>query len=199
MCAIMAALGFTLFETAIGFCGLVWGERGIVGVQLPEATREKTRARLARRYPEAAETDPPAPMRHAIEAIISLLNGEASDLGDVELDMEGLAPFQRRAYALARAIPPGATLTYGEIARQLGEPDAARAVGQAMGQNPFPIIVPCHRVLGAGGKAGGFSAPGGLDTKARMLSIEGARIGDEPTLFERLPIAMRPRRGGPSA
>ena len=195
----MTALGFTLFETTIGFCGLVWGENGIVGVLLPEASREKTRARLTRRYPDAAETLPPAPIRHAIDAIISLLNGEASDLGQIELDMEGLAPFQRRAYALARAIPPGTTLTYGEIARQLGEPEAARAVGQAMGQNPFPIIVPCHRVLGAGGKAGGFSAPGGLTTKARMLSIEGARIGDEPTLFERLPIAMPPRRGGPSA
>jgi len=198
MHAIMAALGFTLFETAIGFCGLVWGEKGIVGVLLPEASREKTRARLARRHPEAAETHPPPQIQSAVDAIVSLLTGEATDLGDIELDMEGLAPFQRRAYALARAIPPGATLTYGEIAKQLDEPEAARAVGQAMGQNPFPIIVPCHRVLGAGGKAGGFSAPGGLDTKARMLSIEGARVGDEPTLFERLPIAVRPRRGGPS-
>jgi len=190
----MNALGFTLFETAIGCCGLAWGDNGIVGVQLPEATRERTGARLARRYPGAAESSPPPDARRAMAAITSLLQGEATDLADIELAMDDLTPFQRRVYALARTIPPGATLTYGEIAARLGEPGSARAIGEAMGQNPFPIIVPCHRVLGAGGKAGGFSAPGGLATKARMLSIEGARIGDEPTLFERLPIAVRPRR-----
>jgi methylated-DNA-[protein]-cysteine S-methyltransferase len=108
--------------------------------------------------------------------------------------MEDVPPFHQRVYAVARTIPPGATLSYGEIAVRLGDRGAARDVGEALGQNPFPIIVPCHRVLAAGGKVGGFSASGGVATKLRLLDIEGAQVGEAPSLFERLPLAAPPRR-----
>jgi methylated-DNA-[protein]-cysteine S-methyltransferase len=170
----MAAHRFALFDTAIGRCGIAWGERGIIGVQLPEAQPAATRARLRRRFPGAVEAAPPPLARRAIARISALLDGEAVDLGDLLLDMEQLPAFQRRVLQVARSIPVGGTLTYGEIAARIGEPGAARAVGQALGANPFPLIVPCHRVLAAGGKPGGFSAPGGIATKLRLLATEGA-------------------------
>jgi methylated-DNA-[protein]-cysteine S-methyltransferase len=188
---------FTLFETAIGPCGIAWGERGVIAVQLPEASAERTRARFLRRCPDAQEAVPPAPVQGAIDAIIALLAGEARDLSGVTLDMEGLAGFDRRVYEVARTIPAGATLSYGEIAARLGGRDLAREVGQALGRNPFPIIVPCHRVLGSGGKAGGFSANGGLTTKLRLLTIERARTSAAPTLFDgdsAFGLAVKPRR-----
>jgi methylated-DNA-[protein]-cysteine S-methyltransferase len=171
----MSGRGFTLFDTAIGRCGIAWAARGIVGVQLPEAHVAATRARLARRFPDAREATPPAHIRDAADAITALLRGERRDLSPLVLDMDGVPPFHRRVYEAARAIPPGSTRTYGEIATGLGEPGSARAVGQALGQNPFAIVVPCHRVLAAGGRAGGFSAAGGVTPKLRMLAIEGAR------------------------
>jgi methylated-DNA-[protein]-cysteine S-methyltransferase len=177
----MAAAGFTLFETAIGACGVAWGERGIVGVQLPEANETATRARLLERFPAAAEAAPPADVRRAQRDIVGLLAGKRSDLSGIALDMDGLAPFQRRVYEAARAIPAGRTLSYGELAMQLGAPGAARAVGQALGRNPFAIVVPCHRVLASGKKTGGFSAEGGVATKLRMLAIEGVTAGEAPT------------------
>ena len=191
----MTAKSFAIFETAIGACGIAWGERGIAAVQLPEASEQKTRARISRRFPEAREATPPPEVRRAIDGIVSLLRGEASDLSAVELDVEDLPAFNLRVYEVARAIPPGATLSYGEIAARLGEPrEAARDVGQALGQNPIPIIVPCHRVLAANGKPGGFSASGGVTTKLRLLTIEKAKISDEPALFDDLPLAAKPRR-----
>ena len=181
----MTDVGVTLFDTAIGRCGIAWGGRGVVGVQLPEAGDAATRARLARRFPGASDAPPPPGVRHAIEAITRLLRGERLDLRDVALDMSGVAPFHRRVYEVARTIPPGATLTYGEVASRLGDPGAARAVGQALGRNPFAIVVPCHRVLAAGGRMGGFSARGGVETKLRMLEIEGARVDrPPPSLFD---------------
>jgi len=114
-----------------------------------------------------------------------LLRGEHRDLTGIRLDAEGMDPFHRRAGEAARAIPPGQTRTYGQLAAQLGEPRLAQAVGQAMGKNPFPIIVPCHRVVAAGGKTGGFSAPGGSKTKLKMLQIEGALNADALPLFAR--------------
>ena len=181
----MAGTCFSLFDTAIGRCGIVWGERGIAGVQLPEEHESDTRARLRRRFPDAAEAKPADAARRAIEGIVALLRGEASDLDALALDMAQVPEFHRRVYEVARKIPPGATLTYGEIARRLDAPGSARAVGQALGRNPFAIVVPCHRVLAAGGKPGGFSANGGAATKLRMLAIEGARIGAaSPTLFD---------------
>ncbi|MEX2205667.1 MAG: methylated-DNA--[protein]-cysteine S-methyltransferase [Myxococcota bacterium] len=181
----MAATGFALFDTAIGRCGIAWSERGIAGVQLPEASVAETRARLQRRFPEAREQPDASGVRAAIDAIVALLGGEARDLGELELDLANVPAFHRRVYEVTRTIPPGTTLSYGEIARRLDEPGSARAVGQALGKNPFAIVVPCHRVLAAGGKPGGFSATGGAATKLRMLAIEGARIAAaEPTLFD---------------
>jgi methylated-DNA-[protein]-cysteine S-methyltransferase len=172
----MTAHGFALFNTAIGRCGVAWSERGIAGVQLPEADEQQARARLLQRFPTAGESIPPPEVRQALDRIVALLDGEPSDLSVVPLDMDGVPPFHRRVYEAARRIPPGEILSYGEIAARLGTPRAARAVGQALGQNPFPIVVPCHRVVAAGGKIGGFSAHGGVATKLRMLAIEGAQV-----------------------
>ncbi len=190
----MPTQGFALFATAIGYCGIAWGGRGVVGVQLPERNDTATRDRLARRYPDAAEMVPPAAVRQAIDCIVSLLRGESLDLSCVELDMQDIPPFHQRIYAVARDIQPGETLSYGDIATRLGDRSAAREVGEAMGKNPFPIIVPCHRVLGTGGKVGGFSAAGGVTTKLRLLNIEGARVGEGPSLFGSLPMSVRPGR-----
>jgi methylated-DNA-[protein]-cysteine S-methyltransferase len=176
--------GHTLFDTAIGVCGIAWGPGGVVAVQLPEADAPRTRARLLKGLPPLPEVAlPPATVQAAIEGVQALLNGETRDLRDVALDMARLTTFQRDVYALARAIPPGQTRTYGEIARALGDAGLSRAVGQALGHNPFAPIVPCHRVLAAGARSGGFSAGGGVATKLRMLQIERAQIG-EPGLFD---------------
>jgi methylated-DNA-[protein]-cysteine S-methyltransferase len=192
--SIMGELGFAVFGTAIGRCGIVWSARGVVGVQLPEKSERATRNRVLRGFPAARESVPPPAVRRAIEDIGVLLHGEPRDLGHVMLDSEGVPDFHRRVYDLARGIRPGTTLSYGEIAERLGDRNLARDVAQALAHNPFPIIVPCHRVLGAGGKMGGFSAPGGVSTKLRLLSIEGARYGPEPMLFDRLPWVAAGRR-----
>jgi methylated-DNA-[protein]-cysteine S-methyltransferase len=176
--------GFALFDTPIGRCGIAWGERGVIGVQLPEARIESTRARVLDRFPNAVETTPPSSVQRAVDDIVALLGGEAVDLSAITLDMDGVPPFHRRVYEAARTVPPGVTLSYGEIASRLGAPGSARAVGQALGRNPFAIVVPCHRVLAAGGKVGGFSANGGVVTKLRLLSIEGARAGNARPLFD---------------
>ena len=168
----MMASGFALFDTAIGRCGLAWGEHGISGVQLPEMGERETRARMLQRFPAAGEAVPPPEVQRVIDRIAALLRGEVSDLSAIALDMDEVPTFHRRVYEAARAIPPGMTLSYGDVAARAGAPGAARAVGQALGRNPFPIIVPCHRVVAAGGKIGGFSAHGGTATKRRMLAIE---------------------------
>jgi methylated-DNA-[protein]-cysteine S-methyltransferase len=181
----MAEGGHTLFDTTIGVCGIAWGPEGVVAVQLPEADAARIRARLLIGLPPLTEVaQPPAPVQAAIEGIQALLKGEARDLLEVPLDMTRLTPFQREVYAMARAIPPGQTRTYGEMAQALGDAGLARAVGQALGHNPFAPVVPCHRVLAAGARSGGFSARGGVATKLRMLQIEGAQIGGEPGLFD---------------
>jgi methylated-DNA-[protein]-cysteine S-methyltransferase len=180
----MSDRGFALFDTAIGPCGIAWGKRGVVGLQLPEASEDAARRRLAKRFPQAEEATPPPEVQNAIDAIQTLLRGETPDLSDIPLDMDRVPAFNRKVYEIARSVPPGATLTYGEIATRIGEPGAAREVGQAMGRNPFPIVVPCHRVLAAGGKIGGFSANGGIATKRKMLAIESVHAKGEPTLFD---------------
>jgi O-6-methylguanine DNA methyltransferase len=171
----MKAPGLTLFDTAVGRCGIVWGERGLLCVQLPETRVSATRARLLKLFPEAEELPPPAVVQRAIDRIVTLLRGESTDLSQIALDMTSCPPFHQRVYELARTIPPGTTLSYGQVAAKLGSPGSARAVGQALGRNPFAIVVPCHRVLAAGGKLGGFSAPGGGATKLKMLRIEQAQ------------------------
>lgn len=174
---------YTLFDTPIGVCGLAWNDRGVVGVQLPEDDASRTRSRIAKRFPGISEASPPADIQAIIADVIALLKGEARDLSTVPLDMEGVPELHRRVYEIALGIPPGRVLTYGEIASRLGI-DNARLIGQALGKNPFAIIVPCHRVVAAGGKLGGFSANGGSQTKRRLLAIEGARRDEGPTLFD---------------
>lgn len=177
--------GYALFDTAIGVCGIAWGAGGVVAVQLPEADAARTRARLLKGLPLRPEgAQPPPAVQAAMQGVQALMNGEARDLREVELDTSRLTPFQGEVYALARAIPPGQTRTYGEIARELGDVGLSRAVGQALGHNPFAPIVPCHRVLAAGNKPGGFSAGGGAITKLRMLAIEGAQSSGTASLFD---------------
>jgi methylated-DNA-[protein]-cysteine S-methyltransferase len=188
----MSEIAFALFDTAIGRCAIAWGARGIVRVGFPERNERATRDRLCRRFPEAREAAPSADVARVIDDIVALLAGGRADLGHARLDMAGLSDLQRGVYEIARAIPAGATLTYGEIAERMGDRLLARDVGEVLGQNPFPIIVPCHRVLAAGGRLGGFSAPGGIRTKLRLLEIEGAQPGG-PTLFDRLPLVAPPR------
>jgi methylated-DNA-[protein]-cysteine S-methyltransferase len=174
-------LGYSIFSTEIGACAVAWGAGALTAVQLPEGDEAAARARMNRRFPNAPEIAPPPFVATAIAGIRALLGGEKRDLADVPVDTEALSGFAREVYAVARAIPPG-------------DPGAARAVGEAMGQNPFPIVVPCHRVLAAGGKLGGFSAHGGASTKLRLLEIEGAAIGEGAPLFGDLPRALRPAR-----
>jgi methylated-DNA-[protein]-cysteine S-methyltransferase len=186
-------MNFTLFETAIGCCGIVWSERGVAGVQLPERSEAATRNRLRGRFPLARDGAPPAPVRRAIDDIVALLDGERRDLNHVAIDIGTASEFHRRVYEAARRIPAGATLSYGELAERVGDRNLARDVAEALSDNPCPIIVPCHRILAAGGKPGGFSAPGGVATKLRLLTIEGAQP-EGPMLFDRLPLAAARRR-----
>jgi methylated-DNA-[protein]-cysteine S-methyltransferase len=189
----MPEQGFTVFDTALGACGVAWNERGLTRVLLPDGSKEKIRSRLQRQFPRSRDADPPAHIVRGIADIVALMQGEPRDLGYVALDMSAVPDFNRKVFDIARTIPAGQTLTYGEIATRLGDKSLARDVGAALGQNPFPIVVPCHRVLAASGKTGGFSAPGGVTTKMRMLSIERAQP-DGPTLFDDLPLATRKRR-----
>lgn len=183
----MATGGLAFFDTPLGLCGVAWGAQGLRGLLLPEeGGAPATRARLARQFPTLVEVaDPPELVRSAMNRVAALLAGTPDDLADIVLDMEGVSPFHQRVYGATRAIQPGQTLTYGELAAQLGEPGAARAVGQALGSNPFAPVVPCHRVLAAGTRSGGFSAGGGVATKLRMLQTEGACMGGQAGLFDR--------------
>lgn len=170
----MTAPRHHLFETALGRCGIAWRGARVVAFALPGRDDGATAAALARRHPGLAPAPPPEDIRAAIAAIRQLMAGEPVDLGFVAVDLDDVSDFDRRVYAATRAIPPGATRTYGELAALVGEPGAARAIGRAMGDNPVPVIVPCHRVLAASGRIGGFSAPGGIATKRRLLAIESA-------------------------
>jgi methylated-DNA-[protein]-cysteine S-methyltransferase len=169
---------FLTFDTALGRCAIRWSGAGITGVRLPDPA--------ARRLPglESAGQVPPF-VRRAVEGIAALLADGTGDLADLPLDETGIDPFRRAVYAATRAIPPGTTRTYGQIARAVGRPDAAREVGAALARNPFPIVVPCHRVVAADGALTGFSAPGGIATKRRMLAIEGAPGFGQLGLFPR--------------
>ena len=165
---------FTLFDTPVGSCGIVWRDDGIiVGTQLPEGRAADTRARLETRFEGVTSGAPPREVADAIARMVASLRGEADDLEDIPLDLSSLPPFQQRVFEVVRRIPAGETMSYGEVAAAAGSPGAARAVGQALGRNPFPIVIPCHRVLAAGGRLGGFTATGGVSVKAKMLAAEG--------------------------
>ena len=164
------------FDTELGVCAVSWSPRGIAGVELP--------SRLTRDLPPLEEgIAVPAFVRAAIDGMTAVLAGKQRDLRDIPLDDGRIDPFRREVYAATRSIPPGRTATYGEIARAIGFPDGARDVGAALSRNPFPIVVPCHRVIAANGALTGFSAAGGLATKRRMLELEGAPGFGQQLLF----------------
>lgn len=172
------ARSMVTFRTALGRCGVRWTPAGIAGVLLPSA-------RLANGPRLEDGIGVPPFVRVAIDGMTAVLDGEARDLRDIALDQREIDDFRRGVYAATRAIKPGTTRSYGEIARTLGlgPPNGARDVGAALARNPTPIIVPCHRVVAANGALHGFSAPGGLETKRRMLELEGAPGYDQQTLF----------------
>src|SRR6478736_2998184 len=186
----MSGHGFTIFDTAVGRCGIAWGNLGILGVQLPEARELETRRRMYRLYPEAREQRPPVNSEIAIEGIVAILRGGNADIGEVALDMTGIPYFNQRVYQFARTIPRGETRTYTEVASGLRASGAVYSVAQAIGRNPFMIIVPCHRVLEAGHYADKISPNGGAISKRRLLSIEGTKTTASKTLFDvLLPVA----------
>jgi methylated-DNA-[protein]-cysteine S-methyltransferase len=170
---------FALFATALGTCGIAWGGQGVTALYLPEGTPAATRARVVARSGDD-EAPPPPGVRAVIDAVTLHLAGTPADLSAARLDMRGVPPFHARVYDALRAVESGSTVGYGELAARAGSPKAFRAVGQAMAKNPFPLLVPCHRVLAAGGKPGGFSAHGGVATKARLLDLEGVTLEGPP-------------------
>jgi methylated-DNA-[protein]-cysteine S-methyltransferase len=168
---------YVIFETAAGFCAIAWNSTGITRLQLPSTSAEATRRHLLRRLPGAEPGAAPAQIVAAVTAVKRYFQGEKIDFSGVQLDLAGQNEFFKQVYAAARRIPWGQTTTYGTLAKELATgPEAARDVGQAMARNPVPLIIPCHRVLAAGGKVGGFSAPGGAASKTRMLELEGVRL-----------------------
>lgn len=180
----MKHTAYCLFETPLGWCGIAWSERdgqsAVSMLQLPEATAELTESRIAQASGARQASSPPAAIAQVIARVRNHLQGEPQDFRDVTIDLEGVGLFARRVYEAAREIPTRETRTYGDIAQALNLPGSARAVGQALGRNPIAIVIPCHRVLAAGGRAGGFSAYGGRATKDRLLAIEGAGSGMLP-------------------
>lgn len=175
------------FDTTFGPMGLAWNGRGLTRVLLPDDTPERLHERLLRGLSADAELGPgeqPLPfVQQAVAAMQAHLAGSPHPLREVPLDLDRTGPFEQRVYAAARAIDPGRTCTYGEIAQRIEDPSALRAVGQALGANPWPLVVPCHRVLAAGGRLGGFSAPGGSETKRRLLVLELEMTRREGELF----------------
>ena len=174
---------YAFFDTALGLCAIVWDARGITGTQLPEAGRGAATRRLQRRFPDAHNAPPPPPIAAAMARIAAALGGAKDDFADLVLDWRAVTAFDQAVYQEARAIPAGKTSTYGAIATALGDVRHSRRVGQALGRNPWPIVIPCHRVTGAGGWMGGFSAPGGQRTKLKLLELEGALAAESLPLF----------------
>jgi methylated-DNA-[protein]-cysteine S-methyltransferase len=178
---------YSVFETAAGFCGIAWSDAGITRFMLPSSTAQATEHNLRRRLPGAQSGTPPAHVIAAIEAAKRYFAGEKMDFSGLQLDLAGQGEFFRKIYDAARRVAWGNTTTYGALAKEVGVgPEAARDVGQAMAKNPVPLIIPCHRVLAAGNKLGGFSAPGGSATKERMLELEGIRLGPHPSAQQTL-------------
>lgn len=177
----MSTYSLALFDTVLGRCGIAWGPNGLRAVSFPEASDDETRARLRARAPGAEEVEPPEEVARLIGDIAALFKGEARDLSYARLDLDGVGDFECAVYALALGIGPGEAKTYGDLAKALGDVAYSRRVGQALGRNPFPIVVPCHRIVGADGAMTGFSAPGGAELKRRLLKIEGALA---PDLFD---------------
>jgi methylated-DNA-[protein]-cysteine S-methyltransferase len=193
----MSGREYTIFDTALGRCGIAWSDYGVLGVQLPEAREIETRGRMLRQYPDARETRRvPLNIEIAIEGIAGVLRGQPAELSDVGLDMHGIHVFNQRVYELTRKIPLGETRTYDELAESMRVSGAVHSVAQAIFHNPFMIIVPCHRVLEAGSYADQISPNGGTISNRRLLSIEGARATRSKTLFDVLLPVAPPRPQG---
>jgi methylated-DNA-[protein]-cysteine S-methyltransferase len=178
---------YHVFETVIGWAGIAWGDQGLIGAHLPEADASVARRSFARRFPGVVESELPAELAGVVEGVRALMRGEKADLSGARLDIGRVPEFNAKVYEIARTIPAGETLTYGDIAVKLGGKLLAREVGAALGANPWPIIVPCHRVTAAGGKPGGFTARGGVNTKLKLLEIEGAAVVKAPEVKARAP------------
>ncbi len=185
------ARAFTTFDTAIGICGIAWtvptnpdDVAVVVGFQLPEATPDRTTARISRRAGVPHPSAPPPAIVVIIDRVKAHLAGAPEDFRDVAVDLSDVNEFGRDVLTALREIPAGRTGTYGDLAKALNQPSAAQAVGKALGRNPIPLIIPCHRILAAHGRTGGFSAHGGWVTKSKLLALEGAQTGGLP-LFEK--------------
>jgi methylated-DNA-[protein]-cysteine S-methyltransferase len=173
-----ATIHYFVFETAMGFCAIAWSESGVARFQLPAKNAEAAERLIRRRVPGAESGDPPDKVAATVQAAKRYFAGEETDFSQVELDLAAGDPLFARIYVALRGVGWGRTTTYGALAKEVGAGrEAARDVGYAMAKNPAPLIIPCHRVLAAGGKIGGFSAPGGSTTKMRMLELEGVRVG----------------------
>ncbi|MGA3328641.1 MAG: methylated-DNA--[protein]-cysteine S-methyltransferase [Terriglobia bacterium] len=179
----MKPVAYCIFATPLGWCGIAWSKGpnahtpyAVSFLQLPEATAELTESRIAKNSGAVKSSEHPFQMLKIIEKVCNHLKGDLQDFRDIPVDLDGVGPFVRKVCETAREIPAGQTVTYADLANALGRPAAVRAVGRALGKNPIPLIIPCHRVLAARGKPGGFSAPGGRATKARLLAIEGAVV-----------------------
>lgn len=179
----MEKYSFAFFDTAFGRAAIAWSEAGIAALAFPGGDEQTMKRSLSKRAPEAREAEPPDAVRRLIDDVRALFEGDRRDLAYAVLDLEGIGEFERGVYRQTLKIPPGETATYGDIARALGDVALSQRVGQALGRNPFPIVVPCHRVVGSDGRMTGFSAPGGTDAKMRLLKREG---GLAPDLFDRL-------------
>lgn len=192
----MKQAAYCLFETPLGACGIAWKERETSGIppvvtffRLPEATRSVTDKRIAGDSGGRRLSAPTPLIAGIIRRVQKHLHGDPQDFQDIVVDLDAMGPFARQVYEAVRTIPAGRTVTYGELAKAMNRPAASRAVGQALGRNPIPLIIPCHRVLASGGKPGGFSAHGGVETKARLLEIEGA--SGRPAKARRSPSPSR--------
>ncbi len=174
---------YAIFDTAIGWAGIAWGDNGLIGAHLPDSDSAIARASLLRRFSDVAEDEPPPEVASVIDQIRALLRGEKPMLLEARLDLSRVPEFNAKVYAITRQIPPGETMTYGAIALKVGDRHLAQQIGGVLGRNPWPIIVPCHRVTAAGGKLGGFTARGGVATKLKLLAIEGAPAAAQPDLF----------------
>jgi methylated-DNA-[protein]-cysteine S-methyltransferase len=187
---------YCVFDTAIGACAIAWSAHGVTRLRLPEQDRAAIERRLQRRGASASDAAPAAIAR-VIAQVQDYIRGRAVDFSSALLDLTGVGEFEQAVYAAARRIPWGETRSYGELAVELGAPEGARAVGQALGRNPVPIIVPCHRILAKGHRAGGFSAPGGIFTKQQLLALEGVRIETPTPLLPGIAWEQQPRPARP--
>ncbi|MFD1198387.1 methylated-DNA--[protein]-cysteine S-methyltransferase [Brucella gallinifaecis] len=196
----MTSTGITLFDTVIGPCGIAWRADKIIGMEIGDADESETRYRLQSRFADLQissatddASDAPDYVSEAISKVHMLLTGGNPDFSQTPLALDQVPDLNRQVYEILLQLKAGETITYGAIARRLGNIGLSQAVGYALGKNPFPIIVPCHRVIGSNGKLGGFSAAGGTATKLRLLNIERARTSPEPDLFGGLPLQAPPR------